>query len=40
MIGGGQIDEHLRAYTGADGWGNNAMQAVHLATEWSADGGE
>ena len=39
MIGGGQINEFLREYTGADAWGNTAMQAVTLATEWTTDGG-
>jgi len=28
QIGGGQIDETIRAYTGADGFGLNAMDAV------------
>jgi 5-methyltetrahydrofolate--homocysteine methyltransferase len=34
MIGGGQIDEYAREYTGADDWGPDAMSAVRLATEW------
>jgi len=34
MIGGGQVDEHIQAYTGADAWGRDAMDAVSLATEW------
>ena len=34
MIGGGQIDEYAREYTGADAWGPDAMCAVRLATEW------
>lgn len=34
MIGGGQIDEHVREYTGADGFGRDAMAAVSLAKEW------
>ena len=36
MIGGGQIDESLKQYTGADGWGNDATMAVTLAEEWIA----
>lgn len=34
MIGGGQIDETVRAYTGADAFGVNAVEAVHLCREW------
>lgn len=34
MIGGGQIDEHVQAYTGADAWGRDAMTAVSLAKKW------
>jgi 5-methyltetrahydrofolate--homocysteine methyltransferase len=34
MIGGGQIDEYAREFTGADAWGPDAMSAVRLATEW------
>lgn len=34
MIGGGAIDEHVRVYTGADAFGNNAMDAVELAKQW------
>lgn len=34
MIGGGQIDEQVKAYTGADAYGKNAMMAVHLAKAW------
>ncbi len=34
MIGGGQIDEQIREYTGADAWGRDAMAAVALANEW------
>ena len=34
MIGGGQIDEQVRVYTGADAHGRNAMDAVHLAKGW------
>ncbi len=34
MIGGGQIDEQIREYTGADAYGRDAMAAVALAKEW------
>lgn len=34
MIGGGQIDEQIREYTGADGYGKDAMAAVTLAKDW------
>jgi 5-methyltetrahydrofolate--homocysteine methyltransferase len=34
MIGGGQIDETVRAYTGADAFGVNAVEAVGLCRGW------
>ena len=34
MIGGGQVDEQIRAFTGADAYGNDAMDAVAIAQEW------
>jgi 5-methyltetrahydrofolate--homocysteine methyltransferase len=34
MIGGGQIDETVRAYTGADAFGVNAVEAVTLCRQW------
>ncbi|MBS0612662.1 MAG: cobalamin-dependent protein [Proteobacteria bacterium] len=34
MIGGGQIDETVRAYTGADAFGVNAVEAVDLCRKW------
>jgi methanogenic corrinoid protein MtbC1 len=34
MIGGGQVDENIRQYTGADAYGKDAMAAVALAQEW------
>jgi 5-methyltetrahydrofolate--homocysteine methyltransferase len=34
MIGGGQIDETIRAYTGADAYGSNAIEAVSLCKDW------
>ena len=35
MVGGAPVDESVRAYTGADGWGNNVGHAVKLAAEWT-----
>jgi methanogenic corrinoid protein MtbC1 len=34
MIGGGQVNEQIRQYTGADAWGQDAMGAVALAKNW------
>jgi len=34
MIGGGQVDETVRTYTGADAFGTNAMDAVSLCKNW------
>lgn len=34
MIGGGQIDEEVRNYTGADAYGKDAMAAVALTKDW------
>jgi len=34
MVGGGQIDDHVKGYVGADAYGNNAMEAVKLAQGW------
>jgi 5-methyltetrahydrofolate--homocysteine methyltransferase len=34
MIGGGQIDEQVKGYVGADAYGSNAMEAVKLAQGW------
>jgi len=34
MIGGGQVDEAVRTYTGADAYGSNAVAAVALCREW------
>jgi methanogenic corrinoid protein MtbC1 len=35
MIGGGQIDETIRKFTGADAYGKGAMAGVSLAKEWA-----
>jgi methanogenic corrinoid protein MtbC1 len=34
MIGGGQIDDEIRTYAGADAYGRDAMAAVSLAKQW------
>jgi methanogenic corrinoid protein MtbC1 len=34
MIGGGQIDEEIKKYAGADAYGTDAMAAVQLAKGW------
>ena len=34
MIGGGQMDDQVRAHTGADAYGRDAMAAVKLAKDW------
>ena len=36
MIGGGQITEEVRKYTGADAFGKDAMAGVSLAQKWIA----
>lgn len=38
MIGGGQIDEEVRKYTGADAYGLDAMDAVKLSKQWIGGG--
>jgi len=35
MIGGGQVDEQIKKYTGADAYGSDAMAAVALAKDWA-----
>lgn len=35
MIGGGTVDEQIRAYAGADAYGKDAMAAVELAQQWT-----
>lgn len=34
MIGGGSVDEYVRAYTGADAYGRDAVAGVSLARKW------
>jgi len=36
MIGGGQIDEQVKSFTGADAYGKDAMEAVTLTNKWIA----
>lgn len=36
MIGGGTVSEEVRAYSGADAYGKDAVAAVTLAKEWLA----
>jgi len=36
MIGGGQITEEVRKYTGADAYGKDAMAGVSLAKKWAS----
>ena len=37
MIGGGQVDEQIRVYTGADAYGDDAMDAVAIAQKWAKE---
>ena len=34
MVGGGPVSEEVRKYTGADGYGKDAMGGVSLAKQW------
>jgi trimethylamine corrinoid protein len=34
MIGGGQVDDSVKEYTGADAYGRDAVEAVKLAQSW------
>jgi methylmalonyl-CoA mutase cobalamin-binding domain/chain len=34
MVGGGQVSDEIRKYTGADAYGEDAMAGVSLAKEW------
>jgi len=34
MIGGGQVDEQIRDYTGAEAYGRDAQAAVRLTKQW------
>ncbi|SDC27100.1 MULTISPECIES: cobalamin B12-binding domain-containing protein [unclassified Candidatus Frackibacter] len=37
MIGGGPIDDQIREYTGADAFGDDAMEAVAIAKKWMGE---
>ncbi len=37
MIGGGQMDDSIAKYTGADAYGKDAMAAVTLTKNWIAE---
>ncbi len=34
MVGGAPINDQIREYAGADGWGKDAVEAVSLAKKW------
>jgi 5-methyltetrahydrofolate--homocysteine methyltransferase len=34
MIGGGQINEEVNEYAGADGYGKDAVAGISLAKKW------
>jgi len=34
MVGGGQVNDQVKAYAGADAYGKSAMMAVNLAAAW------
>jgi 5-methyltetrahydrofolate--homocysteine methyltransferase len=34
MVGGGQVNDQVKVYSGADAYGNSAMMAVNLAKAW------
>jgi methanogenic corrinoid protein MtbC1 len=38
MIGGGQVSDEIRKYTGADAYGKDAMAGVTLAKKWAGAG--
>jgi len=38
MIGGGTVDDQVRAFAGADAFGLNAMDAVNMAKAWTTAG--
>ncbi|MCK5181565.1 MAG: cobalamin-dependent protein, partial [Dehalococcoidia bacterium] len=35
MIGGGQMSDEIKNYSGADAYGNDAMAGVTLAKKWA-----
>lgn len=34
MVGGAPVNDQIREYAGADGWGKDAVEAVSLAKKW------
>jgi 5-methyltetrahydrofolate--homocysteine methyltransferase len=34
IVGGGQVDDKIAEYAGADGYGDDAMEAVSMAKQW------
>jgi 5-methyltetrahydrofolate--homocysteine methyltransferase len=40
MVGGGTVDEKVRAYAGADAYGPDAVAAVKLAKKWAVKSSE
>lgn len=34
MVGGAPVNDQIREYSGADGWGKDAVEAVSLAKKW------
>ncbi|MBN2034994.1 MAG: corrinoid protein [Deltaproteobacteria bacterium] len=38
MIGGGQVTEKVREYSGADAWGPDAVAGLRLAKQWTERG--
>jgi len=38
MIGGGQMSDEIKNYTGADAYGKDAMAGVALAKKWIGAG--
>jgi len=38
MIGGGQMSDEIKNYTGADAYGKDAMAGVTLAKKWTGAG--
>lgn len=35
MVGGGSVDDHVRAFAGADAYGPDAVAAVSIAKQWT-----
>jgi len=37
MVGGGQVNDKIQEYAGADAYGKDAMAGVSLAKKWVGD---